>query len=106
MQRMTKKDGRREPWKPGDIVAKLNSGQIELVRVARSNGKRVVSYLRPERVKPIAPNDDDEFETIGVVPGMDRELYQKAASKLYEAGRRNFPDVEEARQVLTEATKK
>jgi hypothetical protein len=88
-------------FKPGDVVALIRpSGEVEFVRVAKGNSRRVVSYLIPGRVKPIAAKPDykigNEFCTIAEFP--------EAAARLYDAGTREFPDVVAARRaVQTEA---
>lgn len=76
----------------------VNGSAVELVRVVKCNSKRVVSYLRPGRVKAIAPKEGEEMVTIA------DSAYQKAAGKLYDSGRTEFADTEEACRAITDAS--
>ncbi len=79
------------PWETDDVVARLSASGVELVRVAKCNSRRVVSYLIPGRKKPIA-GDGGEFVTIN--------QYQEAAARLYDKDFRAFDDVVAARRAL------
>lgn len=80
-------------YKPGDVVALIDSdGRVELVRVSKCNSARVVSHLIPGRTKPIATPKSVEAVTISEFP--------VAASRLYEAGERDYEDVEGARRAV------
>lgn len=78
--------------KPGDVAARVDGGRVELVRVARCNSRRVLSYLVPGRTKPIAATGDAEFASVA--------QYPKAAARLYEKGEREFEDVAAARRAI------
>jgi hypothetical protein len=84
----------RREFKPGDVAALLRpDGTVELVRVAKGNSRRVVSFLRPPRVKPInADKEPGEFCTV--------EEFPQAAARLYDAGTREFSDVVAARRAI------
>lgn len=78
----------------GDIAALFKpDGFVELVRVSKCNSRRVISFLRPPRIKPIsATSEAGEFFSISEYP--------KAAARLYDAGTREFPDVPAARRAI------
>lgn len=83
-------------FRPGDVVAMIvpESG-VELVRVAKCNSRRVVSYMTPGRERPIAWPDEAEAVTIG--------RYQAGASALYDLDERSFADEDAARAGIIKA---
>lgn len=78
-------------FQPGDVVARVDGDRVELVRVSKCNSRRVVSYLIPGRIKPIAATGG-EFVTVA--------QYPKAAARLYDKGERVFTDEESARRAI------
>jgi len=82
-------------FQSGDTVALISEdgGDVELVRVAKGNSRRVVSYLVPGRTRPIAATGGvGEFVTIAEYP--------KGAAALYDKGVRKFASIIEARRAI------
>jgi hypothetical protein len=81
-------------FSPGDTVARIDDTErVELVKVAKGNSRRVISYLVPGRTRPIAADPDfGEFVTIAEFP--------KAAARLYDKGSREFVGIFEARRAI------